>query len=172
MKSEDVISFYEEAEALGIPVWLDGGWGVDALLGEVSRNHDDLDIVVQEKDLKTLVEYLKSKGYTDVPRDDTRAWNFVLGDDKGHLIDFHVVVFDAEGNGIYGPVENNDKYPASAFMAKGSINGKEVRCLTAEFQLKSHTGYTLRDKDYHDSAALSQKFNLPLPKEYSVITNE
>ena len=31
-------------EADGIDVWLDGGWGVDALLGQQTREHDDLDL--------------------------------------------------------------------------------------------------------------------------------
>lgn len=30
-------------------VWLDGGWGVDALLGRQTRPHDDMDIVIEQK---------------------------------------------------------------------------------------------------------------------------
>jgi lincosamide nucleotidyltransferase A/C/D/E len=38
----------EEAK---VTVWVDGGWGVDALLGEQTRPHKDLDIAIEEKDL-------------------------------------------------------------------------------------------------------------------------
>lgn len=34
MTSMDVINFYIELDNLGIEIWIDGGWGVDALLGE------------------------------------------------------------------------------------------------------------------------------------------
>jgi len=37
MNIADVIDLYTQLENLGIEVWLDGGWGVDALLGEQTR---------------------------------------------------------------------------------------------------------------------------------------
>jgi lincosamide nucleotidyltransferase A/C/D/E len=41
-------------EKLGIEIWVDGGWGVDALLGEQTRPHKDLDIAIQQKDVPQL----------------------------------------------------------------------------------------------------------------------
>ena len=32
MTAEDVIAFYSLLERLGVEIWIDGGWGVDALL--------------------------------------------------------------------------------------------------------------------------------------------
>ena len=43
MTSIDVIDCYTTLENLGIEIWVDGGWGVDALLGEQTRPHKDLD---------------------------------------------------------------------------------------------------------------------------------
>lgn len=37
MNSADVVDLYAHLTDLGIEVWLDGGWGVDALLGEQTR---------------------------------------------------------------------------------------------------------------------------------------
>jgi len=34
---KDAVEILSCAEGNGIPVWLDGGWGVDALLGEETR---------------------------------------------------------------------------------------------------------------------------------------
>jgi lincosamide nucleotidyltransferase A/C/D/E len=58
MTSIDVIDFYTKLENLGIEIWVDGGWGVDALLGEQTRPHQDLDIAIQQKDVQKLRELL------------------------------------------------------------------------------------------------------------------
>lgn len=44
MESNDVVKLYKLFEENGIEVWIDGGWGIDALLGEQTRPHQDLDI--------------------------------------------------------------------------------------------------------------------------------
>lgn len=65
----------------GITVWVDGGWGVDALLGRHTRPHRDLDIALRHSDVPKLRALLGERSYQDVLRDDTRDCNFVLGDD-------------------------------------------------------------------------------------------
>jgi len=162
----EVLKLYDWLEKSNLKIWLDGGWGVDALLGKQTREHADLDIVIEQKNASRLRKYLENQSYVDVERGDTSAWNFVLGDNHGHQVDFHVVVFDEQGNGSYGPPENGDMYPEAALVALGKINGQQVRCLTPEYQLTSHTGYNLKEKDFHDVLALCEKFELPVPREY------
>jgi lincosamide nucleotidyltransferase A/C/D/E len=166
MKAASVVALYRRLQALGIPIWLDGGWGVDALLGEQTRPHDDLDIVVEEQHLLGLRVALHEDGFKDVEHDDTSAWNFVLGHDDGRQIDVHAIVFDAAGNGIYGPAENGLMYPAGSLSGAGSVDGVEVKCLTAAFQV-GRTGYTLRDKDFRDVRALCERFGLTPPASFS-----
>lgn len=166
VNKEDVVSLYKDLTGLGIKVWLDGGWGVDALLNKQTRSHEDIDIVVQEKNVAKLREYFKGKGYKDVDREDTRAWNFVLGDDEWHLVDVHVIVFDEKGNGIYGPIRNENMYPAKSLTGIGFIGGEEVKCLTAAYQVESRTGYKLTEQDYLDVRALCEEFGLEYPSEY------
>ena len=110
--------------------------------------------------------YVDSSLNKDIPRDDTRPWNFVLGDDEGRLIDVHVIVFNEAGDGIYGPVENGDVYPGDALIEGGMIAGHSVRCLSPECLVEFHTGYPLRETDFHDVFALCERFGLALPKEY------
>ncbi len=157
MKASSVAALYRWLTDNGVPLWIDGGWGVDALLGAETRPHDDLDIVIEERHLLRLRELLESDGFKDVPRDDTRPWNFVLGHADGRLIDVHVVVFDAIGRGIYGPPDNGDFYPAGSFEGTGSVDGLPVRCLTAAYQLRPRD-YPLRDKDIRDADALRARF--------------
>ena len=44
---KQILQFAIDAE---IKVFLDGGWGVDALLGYQSRAHNDIDIFVEKND--------------------------------------------------------------------------------------------------------------------------
>jgi lincosamide nucleotidyltransferase A/C/D/E len=163
MTSTDVCGLYGRLRALGVEVWIDGGWGVDALLERQTRPHNDLDIVIQQKDLSKLRRLLEAEGYRDVPRDDTSLWNFVLGDDQGREVDVHAVVFDSKGNGLYGPVEKGVTYPAGSLHGTGLIGGETVRCIAPEWMIRFHSGYVLKEKDIRDVTALCEKFGIDNP---------
>ena len=94
MRAEDVLDLVTLFEQNQIEVILEGGWGVDALLGEQTRLHEDLDIAMPHNYVPLARSLLEARGYADVPRPDTRDCNFVLGDKFGHLIDFHTYTFD------------------------------------------------------------------------------
>ena len=166
MKAADVISLYEMCQKNGITIWIDGGWGVDALLGHQSRPHKDLDIAIQEKDVSKLRALLQGQGYWEIKLEIARPHNFVLGDEQGHEIDIHVLVLDANGNGIYGPIDNGEMYPADSLTGTGFIAGQTVRCISPEWLVKFHSGYELQEKDFRDVSALCEKFGIPLPEEY------
>jgi lincosamide nucleotidyltransferase A/C/D/E len=106
---------------------------------------------------------LEQRGYAPVPRPDTRAWNFVLGDDAGHQIDFHVIVFDEHGRGVYGPASNAESYPAEALAGTGTVNGRTVVCITPEWLVRFHTGYEVDATDPADVSALCERFGIPIP---------
>lgn len=101
-----------------------------------------------------------------VRRSDSSSWNYLLSDQLGRMIDFHVFNLDEKGKGVLGPIENGDVYTRSAFEGRGMIAGVRVRCISAPALLQYHTGYVLRQKDLHDVRALCEKFGLELPKEY------
>jgi len=160
MTSEDVVDFYTRLENRGIKIRIDGGWGVDALLGEQTRPHSDLDIVIQQKDLSEVCELLKAQGYKEVQRDN--EWNFVMGDSRGHKIDFHVVLFDEKEHVIEGIL-----YPDGSLTGTGTIDGYRVRCISPEHLIQFHTGYELRDIDFKDVSALCERFGIDYPEEYA-----
>jgi len=98
MTADNVCGFLAVMDAYGIRVWLDGGWAVDACLGSQTRPHGDVDIVSEKRDVTVALAALQGRGYTPVARPDTRAWNFVLGGDAGHQIDFHVICARADSS--------------------------------------------------------------------------
>ena len=77
-----------------------------------------------------------------------------------------MIVLDEQGNGIYGPVENGEMYPADALAGTGIVAGQIVRCISPVWTIKFHSGYELKEKDYQDVSALCEKFKIPLPVEY------
>ena len=115
-------------ETHGITVIVDGGWGVDALLEKQTRPHGDLDIAVDHRQVPLLRTLLEARGYKDVPRDDTRECNFVLGDDKGHEVDVHSFIFDEQGNITFGV-----PYPLESLQGTGKIGERVVRCIPPDW---------------------------------------
>ena len=166
MRADSAAELLALLKADGVSVWVDGGWAVDALLGKQTRPHGDLDLVIEQKDIGRLCHLLEERGYKDQPRDDTSPWNFVLGDAAGHDVDLHVVTLDANGNGIYGPPERGQRYPAASLTGHGIIGGHPVRCISPEWLVKFHTGYKFDDQDVADVLALHKRFGVPLPAEY------
>ena len=161
LTAEDVVDLVQLFEQNGIDLVIDGGWGVDALLGEETRPHSDLDIVVQDRDVPRIRALLEERGYTDVPRDDTCFYNFVLGDDRGHAVDIHTYSIDGQGNNVYGL-----DYLLKMLTGHGIIAGHPVKCIPPDWMVKFHSGYELDENDYHDVSLLCDLFGFPLPEEY------
>lgn len=161
MTAKDALAILQLFETNQIELHLDGGWGVDALLGKQTRPHADLDIVVQHKHVPHLRKLLEVHGFKEIPRDDSWECNFVLEDARGHQVDVHSCTFDPAGNNIFGVA-----YPFDSLTGTGTINSHPVKCISPEWLVRFHTGYSLDDNDYHDVKLLCRKFNLPLPKDY------
>lgn len=162
MTGDDVVEIIQLFDRNQIDFYVDGGWGVDALLGEQTRTHADLDIAIQHQDVARVRALLEARGYRDVPRDDTRDCNFVLGDDLGHHIDIHTYTFDTAGNCVYGV-----EYPVDSLRGNGSLKGHPVKCISPDWMVKFHAGYELDENDYHDVKALCQRFGITMPAEYA-----
>jgi lincosamide nucleotidyltransferase A/C/D/E len=161
LTADDVVDIIDRLA--GIDVWVDGGWGVDALVGEQTREHDDLDLVVSWDDLERVRTVLSEFDYRVDPPE-LPAF-YVLVDPTGRRVDLHLVVFDEDGNG-WQQLRKDDAwglYPAQGLRGEGIIGGRRVRCLTPELQLKHHLGYEWDENDRHDLALLSARFGIPLP---------
>lgn len=161
MSAQDAFNLYTSLENLGIKIWIDGGWAVDALLGKVTREHTDLDIAIQRKDIFKLREYLESQGYKDLERAEEKKWDFVLRDEHEHEVDVHSFSFNNEGK-----IVEKDEYPDGSLDCSGVIGGETVRCVCAQHLVELHTGYKPKEKDRQDVLALCEKFNIKLPMEY------
>ncbi|HVU67421.1 MAG TPA: hypothetical protein VHD63_09850 [Ktedonobacteraceae bacterium] len=70
--------------------------------------------------------------------------------------------FDTEGRLIFGV-----PYPPEPLTGSGSILGYLVKCICAEWAVRFHTGYEPDEDDYHDVAALCERFHIALPAEFA-----
>lgn len=165
MSAEALAELLELFEREGLPVWLDGGWGVDALLRTQTRVHKDVDIVLPVKDVPRLREILAAKGFAVLrgkPPD-----SFVLADGDGLEVDVHAVTFGECGDGVYRMQNGEDwVYTAADLGGEGLAGGRRVKCLTPEAQVFCHAyGYAPTEKDYRDMELLAERFRLELPPQ-------
>jgi len=150
MRSDQVVDLYLDFEARGIETWLMGGWGVDALLGRQTRDHHDLDVLVELASLKRCRQRLDDLGFEFRYVWDDETWRLddgqptavVYGHPDGREIDVHVVRREANGE-----VATLWTVPyavtAEALGGHGVVAGQRVRCITADMQHRAHTGYEL-----------------------------
>jgi len=166
VKAEDVIHLCQCFDRANLAFWIDGGWGVDALLGKQTREHSDLDLAVHFADLAAFEHALHPEGFVRVARAGDPEWNWVLHHESGHSVDLHGFVPDGEGNGILGDPKDNAMYPVGALCGSGTINGVKLRCVAAPFVLAFRNGFEPRDVDRHDVAALCAHFGLARPSRF------
>src|SRR5690606_35393426 len=145
------LSIFKELDA---KVWIAGGWGVDALVGQQTRQHHDVDIAFNTQQEETIIEKFTSLAVT--VEEDDRPTRFVLRHTDGREIDMHPVAFDEAGNGRQlVPGKEPFFYPNGCFT-EGFIHGRQVPCLTAQQLVTFHLGYTPLEKDKHNIKMLHQ----------------
>lgn len=152
--------------ASGVQVWIDGGWGVDALLGEQTREHGDLDVAVEARHLDALSAALREAGYAEVGEPSATPWNFLLAHPRGSVVDLHVVVLDTEGNGVLGPPADGNSYPAGALTGRGVLGGRAVDCIAPEWVVRFRDAYSGDADDRADVRAVCARFDLEVPAQY------
>jgi lincosamide nucleotidyltransferase A/C/D/E len=159
-RAADVLRVLDLLDAAGIEAWLDGGWAVDALLGEQTREHNDLDLAIRVEDRARYDEVMTAAGFRAVSSD-------VAGDGcidvDVHGVDLDVTRVDERGVEVYGGVA----YEAGEFIGVGTILGRAVACCSAASLVRYHTTYEPDEDDRHDVRALCERFGIALPDGFT-----
>jgi lincosamide nucleotidyltransferase A/C/D/E len=167
MTVTDVVDVLNRLEIAGVDIWLDGGWAVDALVGAQTRPHADLDLALARSDLEPAANALVDAGFNHEPAAAPGLpARYVMRDRGGREVDFHPLIFDAAGNGWQQLSPSGRAwgcYEADGLAAAGAIDGRSVRCLSAELQMRFRRGYEWSERDEHDIRLLAQAFELPMP---------
>ena len=159
MDASTVCGLVAQLEQAAVTVWLDGGWGVDALLGRETRPHHNLDILVRVSDVPALLAVCEPAGFG--VREGSIPHAFVLASASGLRLDVHSVTFRPDGTAVHRMENGNDwVFSADAFSGVGSVEGARVSCLSPDAQVRCHAqGYSPTEKDFRDmelSSALAR----------------
>lgn len=159
MTADDVLFIHALLREAGTDVWIGGGWGIDALVGDQSREHRDLDLMHRLDQEPAVVAALAEAGFAETL--DARPVRFVVSDRSGREIDLHPLVFAQDGSATQASPdpEHPFAYPASCFVT-GVVAGTVVPCMSAEQQVYFHQGYEPSDRDLHDMARLRKAFGI------------
>lgn len=163
----EVLGVLEVLDRAGVPCWLVGGWGVDALLGAQTRKHPDLDLAVERPYLEPALQALQGDGFTIRQRETLPNWMptmIVLRDERRRWIELMAVDVCSPGKDSR-PEDMRFRYADDSFTT-GSLDGHAVRCLAPSVQLLFHSGYPARDTDRHDVRLLTARFGLPTPEGF------
>ena len=165
MKANDVVDVLDVLEAAGIAVWVNGGWGVDALLGEQTRPYDDLDVFISSAHVDVVQDVLRPLGF--VLFEDELPQAFVLRDPADRRVDFHPLAMQPDGSGVqYMLTGGTWTLPVDGFLGNGLIGGRKVRCVAPDEAVREHLDYEPNERDYADMRLLGERFNIPLPPPF------
>jgi lincosamide nucleotidyltransferase A/C/D/E len=157
----DILRMFEEAQ---IETWIEGGWGIDALLGAQNRDHGDLDLIVDGARTDDTRRMFAGAGFEVIFEEPPGRCSFQ--DPRGRIVDIAFAVADRYGdywnvNRTYGRGEPD--YPFDCFTY-GWIGGQKVSCLGPETQVAHHLGYEIEEVDLFDVELLRQRFDTRLPE--------
>ena len=142
---------------------MDGGWGVDALVGYQTRAHADLDLVVTTASLGPARAVLAHERFVVI-----RDWlptAIPVRHSDGREIDLHPVDATADGGGDQVQLDGVRRWHYEAPVI-GTIGGTDVRCCAVTTQVRTHLGYDPNDKDHADMRLLQERFGVELPPPY------
>ncbi len=155
----------DRLSAAGGRVWLDGGWGVDALIGQQTRDHEDLDLVIPLSGSDVARRTLTALGFELAEDESTLC--FVARDAGDRRVDVHTVAFDDEGGALQRQEDGTLwRYPPEGFFGVGRVDGSEVACLSAEVQVLCHLSYEPDETDHRDMRLLAASRGMTLPQPY------
>jgi len=168
MTAEAVLQVLELLECGDVSVQVDGGWGVDALLGYQTRSHEDLDLLLAADDIDAARTLLCSAGFAI--RYDLLPTAIAYTHPDGRGVDLHPVTRTPDGGGDQDLTRAGLGGDAPPFHygppVCGSVAGTQVWCVDGATQLRAHLGYAPKDKDRADVARLAALLRVDLPEQY------
>jgi 2''-aminoglycoside nucleotidyltransferase len=147
-------AIFGQADKQNMPLWLESGWAIDARLGKITREHEDIDLAFPQEQEERFMAVLESLGSREIEKTD-----------YGFLVYVGDVLLDCEPCLLHGENYELEDAPSGScpWQKAGIINGKPVRCTSWEAILWEYFYYreevpqtAWRPKDFESYAILEQ----------------
>ncbi len=149
-----------------------GGWGIDALLGRITREHNDIDIITDYQDFKLYRSLIHEFADEIIEDSEVRLWFYKRG------IKCDTRFYQKLKNGeLIMDLDRNDPlvYPTPPDSFPDRFNGKlpgiEIRAVSWSFHYTAKEGYhcyidvPLREKDKKDLELIRKNLSANRRKE-------
>ena len=154
MAMAEVLAVLDAVRSTGCRFWLEGGWGVDALVGRQTRPHRDVDVDFDAAYEDEVLQALSLLGYSI--ETDWRPNRVELAASGSRWVDLHPLVIDDNGDARQAALDGGWHEFHRSWFTTGSLGGVTVPCVSAEAQRVFRTGYELRTVDRLDLAQLDR----------------
>jgi lincosamide nucleotidyltransferase A/C/D/E len=161
--AEQALGVLDALAGRGVEAWVDGGWGVDALVGRQSRPHSDLDLVIPGEHFVAACAALRADGFA-FEREELPA-SVVFRHEDGREVDLHPAERTADGGGDQYRPDGVGRWHYGP-PVRGRIGGRWVTCLSLETQLRGHVGYEPDEDDFADMRLLRDELGCELPAPF------
>jgi len=150
----EVLAVLDAVRSVGCRFWLEGGWGVDALVGRQTRPHRDVDIDFDAGYEDEVLEVLSDLDYR--VETDWRPNRVELSAPGSRWVDLHPLVIDGNGLARQAALDGGWHEFQRSWFTSGIVGGKTAPCVSAEAQRQFRSGYELRPVDLLDLAQLDR----------------
>jgi len=123
---------FTTAETIDLPLWLQGGWAIDAKLHRITREHQDIDLAFPAERRAEFISLLQSLGGGTIEETD---YGFLIAVD-GILVDCEPCVRVGDNYEVEGLPPGT-----CPWEKQGSIAGKFYRCNSWEVMLWDYFYY-------------------------------
>lgn len=151
---ENLMAVLDLLDSMGMRYWVDGGWGVDILVGSQNRSHRDVDIDFDGAYTERLLSKLKDAGYRV-----TADWGPIRVElrhpDRGY-IDVHPLTMAEDGSAVQAGLFGKSYQFEAAWFTSAVFEGRTIPCISVDAQRLFHTGYRLRKVDKIDMEYLNR----------------
>lgn len=121
LQAQYIKSIFEVASSRGVPLWLESGWAIDARIGQITREHDDIDIAYPEEHHEAFVNLLADLGFAEFEQLD-----------YGFLMSQNGVLIDSEPCAKVGTAYELPGFPAGSCpdRPEGRMDWGPIRCIS------------------------------------------
>ncbi|WP_022908842.1 nucleotidyltransferase domain-containing protein [Aestuariimicrobium kwangyangense] len=157
ISAEEVAAIVDHLESSGVTYQVNGGWGVDALVGRQTREHSDVDVFVDGLAFEQVADWLLARGYVEeqdfMP---VATWFVQVTEDRINRVDLHPMVLDDDGNGYQSGELDRYFHHRADQRTTGTIAGRPVVVGNREHLVSLRKGYPPRPVDLHDLIELEK----------------